>query len=200
MKNHNNAQFPNRFIKISLLVIFFIIILLALCTLFPAPRPSPPGWDETHISFESDEDMVSYCGCLFFNTDKLNISHSTRCLLFNSAQDYDIGNWSSLEVSYIISGDDSQFSMFVYPNELSTTDGFPVRNLEIREIKLNGISIMYQEFKDHLYSYRALFAYDGYTYELTLYSPSDPNILIEYLQRVLPSLGNWAFIDLWSSI
>ena len=103
-------------------------------------------------------------------------------------------NWSSLEVSYLISNDDVELSMFVYPGDLERTNGFPVNNLEIDELTVNGVQILYQKFEDRTNSFRSLFTYNDYTYEVTVYSPTNADVLIEYLQRIL-SNQNQTSID-----
>ena len=169
------------------ILVSLAVILVVLCAVYYPSESSPPGWDETHIVFESDEAMHAYSDYLVFDTDGLTVSNAYRCLSFDSPQHLDSGSWSCLEASYIMADDSSEFSMFVYPNELSATDGFPVKNLDIYEIDVDGLSVMYQEFKDRTYSFRALFVWDGYTYEMTVYSPTNSNILIDCLHRITAS-------------
>lgn len=96
--------------------------------------------------------------------------------------------------SYLISNDDVELSMFVYPGDLESTNGFPVNNLEIDELTVNGVQILYQKFEDRTNSFRSLFTYNNYTYEVTVYSPTNADVLIEYLQRIL-SNQNQTSID-----
>lgn len=84
--------------------------------------------------------------------------------------------------------------MFVYPGDLERTNGFPVNNLEIDELTVNGVQILYQKFEDRTNSFRSLFTYNDYTYEVTVYSPTNADVLIEYLQRIL-SNQNQTSID-----
>lgn len=162
-----------------------ILVLVVLGVFLMPPATSPPGWDETHITFDSDEDMASYCDWLVLDTEGITVTHASRCLSFASSQDLDQKNWSSLEVSYLISNDDVELSMCVYPGDLESTDGFPVNNLEIDELTVNGVQILYQKFEDRTNSFRSLFIYNDYTYEVTVYSPTNADVLIEYLQRIL---------------
>lgn len=153
---------------------------------------SPPNWEESHLVFKSDDEMVSYCDCLFFNTTGLRIVDSYRCLEFVPGEFGDKSKWIRLDVFYAISdgtiasSDRNEFSMTVYFEELNESSGFPVRNTEIQNMVLNGIPIEYHEFEDKKYSFRALFHYGGYTYEVTVYSPEDPDILLRYLERLVP--------------
>ena len=176
-----------------LIILPFLIIAVALGTSFlwyPSRNVTPPGWDETHISFSSDEDMASYCGCLFFDTSGLDVSSVTRSLAFDSPQDKDEKNWSCLEAAYFISNygeRSSMFTMRVFPKELSETDAFPVQGRDVNDADINGVQVKYQEFEDEPYSFRALFVHDGYTYETDISSPTNPDILTEYLQRLIPA-------------
>lgn len=162
-----------------------ILVLVVLGVFLMPPATSPPGWDETHIIFDSDEDMAAYCDWLILDTEGIMVTNASRCLSFASSQDLNQKNWSFLQVSYLISNDNVELSMFVYPGDLESTDGFPVNNLEIDELTVNGVQIMYQKFEVHTNSFRSLFTYNDYTYEVTVSSPTNSDVLIEYLQRIL---------------
>lgn len=170
--------------KNKTILICLSALLLILCIVYYPSSSMPPSWGETHILFDSDEEMLAYGDYLTFNTEGLIVSSAYRCLSFESPQHLDLKSWSLLQVSYRID-DTNELSMLVYPNELTTTNGFPVLNLEIKELNLEGISIQYQEFRDQHHSFRALFISEGYTYELTVYSPSNPLILNDYLARII---------------
>lgn len=164
-----------------------ILVLVVLGVFLMPPATSPPGWDETHITFDSDEDMASYCNWLVLDTEGITVTNASRCLTFASSQDLNQKNWSFLEVSYLISNDDVELSMFVYPGDLESTNGFPVNNLEIDELTVNGVQILYQKFENRTNSFRSLFTYNDYTYEVTVSSPTNTDVLTEYLQRLLPN-------------
>lgn len=177
-------------------IIITISVLLAILCMFLLNMThsdvSPPNWEESHLVFKSDDEMVSYCDCLFFNTTGLHIVDSYRCLEFVPGEFGEKSEWIRLDVSYsisddtIASSDRNEFSMTVYFEERNETSGFPVLNTEIQNMVLNGIPIEYLEFEDMGYSFRALFHYGGYTYEVTVYSPEDPDILLRYLERLVP--------------
>ena len=167
------------------------VILLALVGLgvFLTPSGSPPGWDETHITFASDEDMAAYGDWLVLDTEGLSITHAYRCLSFDAPQDVDTKTWSLLQVTYHISdGEDGKtvVSMQVYPGRLDRTDGFPVKNLEEQEETVNGIQVRFQEFDGSSSAFRALFLYGENSYELTVSSPGRADVLTEILGRILP--------------
>lgn len=172
---------PNTWIPTTILLVLVILGVF----LMPSDT-SPPLWDETHITFDSDEDMASYCDWLVLDTEELTITHASRCLTFASSQDLNQKNWSFLEVSYLIFNDDVELSMFVYPGILDSTEGFPVKNLEVDGLTINGVQIIYQKFEDRTNSFRLLFTYNDYTYEVTVYSPTNTNVLTEYLHRLIP--------------
>lgn len=170
--------------KSKTILITIPVLLLILCVVRYPSKVSPPEWEKTHILFDSDEAMRTYDDYLTFNMDGLTVSRAYRCLSFDSPHNLDLKSWSLLEASYILD-DSSEISLLVQPNELGSTDGFPVNDVEIHQIDQNGILVMYQEFDDHMYSFRALFVFGGYTYEITLYSPTNPNILDDFLDRIV---------------
>ena len=64
-----------------------ILALVVLGVFLMPPATSPPGWDETHITFDSDEDMASYCNWLVLDTEGITVTNASRCLTFASSQD-----------------------------------------------------------------------------------------------------------------
>ena len=173
--------------KSSIWVPAVILLALVILGVFLTPSDgSPPGWDETHITFASDEDMAAYCDWLVLDTEGLSITHAYRCLSFDLPQDVATQSWSFLQVSYLISNGEAELSMLVYPGSLDRTDGFPVKNLELQETTVNGTQVLFQEFDDRSNSFRALFPYEAYTYELTVSSPTHGDVLLDSLARILP--------------
>ena len=163
------------------------VMLGIMCVVYHPSDASPPGWNETHLVFSSDEDMCAYDEYLVFDTEGLTVSDAYRCLTFDSPQHVDGREWSCLEVSYRMADDDSTVSMFVYPEVLEETDGFPFRHLDVHQMNSDGVSVLYQKLEDQTNSFRALFVYNGYTYEVTVYSPTNSDVLIDYLHRITAS-------------
>lgn len=177
--------------KIIIAISVFVAVLCLFLWNIVHSDVSPPNWEESHVVFKSDDEMVSYCDCLFFNTIGLRILDSYRCLEFVPGEFGDKSEWIRLDVSYsisdgiIASSDRNQFYMTVYFEELNETNGFPVPNTEIQNMVLNGIPIKYHEFEDMGHSFRALFHYGGCTYEVNVYSPENPDVLSQYLERLV---------------
>ncbi len=180
--------------KILSIFIILAAVRIGIYMFTPKSDTPPPGWEERHLTFDSDQDMADHCDCLSFDTTGLSVENANRSLDFEPNGSNDRGKWERLDAAYSISdGNDlapshwNQFSMTVYFEELQTTDGFPVRGLEIQNCIVNNIPIQYQRLSDKEYTFRALFLYDGDTYEVTASSPDHAAILWEYLQRLIPT-------------
>ena len=180
----------------ALLLSPFLVYVVGanLLMLFPNPMYYPPGWEESHLKFDSDEEMVAYCNCLAFDTSGLDVKQVDRALEFEPGGETDQQKWVCLNAEYqfyVESRKLSKIYLKVYFCQLEATESFPNKNkgmyLQMRNIR--GIPVQYQRFQDIPCMYDVLFQYGGYTYQvrIDLDDDSEEDTLKEYLTRIIPS-------------
>ena len=180
---------------LSLVTVFAAPILIGAVLiavgllLTPKHDNRPPDWAETHRAFASGEDLAAEYGCLAMDTEGLKLSDSSFSAAFDTPEDLNAGNWTSLDLYYQIRlkrfGNHRYEAVYltVYPGESDTAGSFPMEGQPVETMELEGTVVRYQQ--EQGYGARALFVSGGCTYELGVSSHTDPDALSKYLQRLI---------------
>ena len=171
-----------------LLALFAIALILLSLESVIGQRNLPPGWEETCKVFQTEQELSEFVGdaCLIFDSADLNTEQEDFLLEVEENGFDDPDKWIELDLYYRFD-DKSEVSVQVYFDELEKTPGFPLIDVEMQFLDIEGVLVKWQAYTQNRNASVAFFTYGGNTYEVTIRTTGLSPDVEFYLRRMIPS-------------
>lgn len=176
-------------LKTKLLLALFAIALTLLSLESVIGQGNlPPGWEETCKVFQTEQELSEFVGdaCLIFDSADLNTEQEDFLLEVEENGFDDPDKWIELDLYYRFD-DKSEVSVQVYFDELEKTPGFPLIDVEMQFLDIEGVLVKWQAYTQNRNASVAFFTYGSNTYEVTIRTTGSSPDVEFYLRRMIPS-------------